>query len=103
VHNLNLVTGTQFVPQIVEALSLSRPRIPVVWNTSGYETVETVRALAPYVQVFLPDMKYALSGSAARYSRAPDYPETARAAIQEMAGSPARGSWMKTACCAGAS
>ena len=76
VHNLNLVTGSHYTPQIIEA--------PVVWNSSGYETPETVRALAPYVSVFLPDMKYALSAPAARYSRAPDYPETAKAAIREM-------------------
>ena len=84
VHNLNLVTGTQFVPQILRALELAEPRIPVVWNSSGYETTETVRALGERVQIFLPDLKYALSGPAARYSRAPDYPETARAAIAEM-------------------
>ena len=84
VHNLNLVTGGHFAPQIIEALRLARPGVPVVWNSSGYETVETVRALAPYVQIFLPDMKYALAGPAARYSRAPDYPETAKAAIREM-------------------
>ena len=84
VHNLNLVTGSHYTPQIIEALKLSKPGIPVVWNSSGYETPETVRALAPYVSVFLPDMKYALSAPAARYSRAPDYPETAKAAIREM-------------------
>ena len=84
VHNLNLVTGTQFAPRIAEALDMARPGIPVVWNTSGYETAETLRLLAPYVQVFLPDMKYALSAPAARYSRAPDYPGTAMAAIREM-------------------
>lgn len=85
VHNLNLVTGTQFVPAILSALDLARPRIPVVWNTSGYETLETVRALAPYVSVFMPDMKYILPETARRYSRAPDYPETAMAAIRLMA------------------
>ena len=84
VHNLNLVTGSHYTPQIIEALKLSKPGIPVVWNSSGYETPETVRALAPYVSVFLPDMKYALSAPAARYSRAPDYPETAKAAIRAM-------------------
>ena len=84
VHNLNLVTGGHFAPQIIEALTLAKPGVPVVWNSSGYETVETVRALTPYVQIFLPDMKYALAGPAARYSRAPDYPETAKAAIREM-------------------
>ena len=84
VHNLNLVTGTQFAPQILEALRIAAPRVPVVWNTSGYETAETVSALAERVSVFMPDLKYAFSSTAARYSRAPDYPETARAAIREM-------------------
>lgn len=84
VHNLNLVTGTQFAPQILEALRIAGPRVPVVWNTSGYETAETVSALAERVSVFMPDLKYAFSSTAARYSRAPDYPETARAAIREM-------------------
>ena len=85
VHNLNLVTGTQFVPGILRALDLAAPKIPAVWNSSGYETLETVRALAGRIRVFMPDMKYALAAPAARYSRAPDYPETARAAVEEMA------------------
>ena len=84
VHNLNFVTGTPFVPEILAALEMAKPAVPAVWNTSGYETLETVRALAEKVSVFLPDMKYALPGVAARYSKAPDYPETARAAIEEM-------------------
>ena len=84
VHNLNFVTGTPFVPEVLAALEMAKPAVPAVWNTSGYETVETVRALAEKVSVFLPDMKYALPGVAARYSKAPDYPETARAAIEEM-------------------
>ena len=84
VHNLNLVTGSQYLPQILRALELARPAIPVVWNSSGYETAAAVAALSRYVSVFLPDMKYALPGPAERYSRAPDYPETAMAAIREM-------------------
>lgn len=84
VHNLNLVTGTQFTPQILDALAIAKPKIPVVWNTSGYETGETVDALSERVSVFLPDFKYAEAALAARYSRAPDYPDTARAAIRRM-------------------
>ena len=84
VHNLNLVTGTPYVPEILAALKTAEPQIPVVWNSSGYETAKTVRALAERVDVFLPDMKYALPGLAGRYSRAGDYPETAKAAIREM-------------------
>ena len=66
VHNLNLVTGTQFTPEIREALAVAKPKIPVVWNTSGYETVETVDALAESVSVFLPDLKYTNPALAAR-------------------------------------
>lgn len=84
VHNLNLVTGTQFVPGILEALDMARPSVPVVWNTSGYETVETVRLLSEKVSVFMPDMKYMSSALAERYSRAPDYPRVAARAIEEM-------------------
>ena len=84
VHNLNLVTGTPFVPQILDALSIAQPHIPVVWNTSGYETVETVDALSEKVGIFLPDYKYADSTLAARYSRAADYPAAARDAIRRM-------------------
>lgn len=84
VHNLNLVTGTQFAPEILEALGIAAPKIPVVWNTSGYETVGTVDVLSERVSVFLPDFKYAEAALAARYSRAPDYPEAARAAIRRM-------------------
>ena len=85
VHNLNLVTGTQFASQILEALALAKPKIPVVWNTSGYETVETVDALSERVSIFLPDFKYTDPVLAARYSRTPDYPDAARAAIERMA------------------
>lgn len=84
VHNLNLVTGTQFAPEILEALGIAAPKIPVVWNTSGYETVGTVDVLSERVSVFLPDFKYAEAALAARYSRAPDYPDAARAAIERM-------------------
>ena len=84
VHNLNLVTGTQFVHVILEALERARPAIPVVWNSSGYETAETVRALSQYINVFMPDMKYILSGPAHRYSYAGDYPIRAKKAIETM-------------------
>lgn len=83
-HNINLVTGTHFIPQIIEAFGIYRPSVPVVWNCSGYETLEALEMLAPYVDIWLPDYKYGLSETAARYSRAPDYPETALAAIKRM-------------------
>lgn len=85
VHNLELVTGTQFLPGILRALELARPQVPVVWNSSGYETVRAVEEASRAVSVFLPDLKYALEEPARRYSRAPDYPETAMTAIREMA------------------
>ena len=83
-HNLNLVTGTHFVPAILRALQIAAPRVPVVWNSGGYERVETLRMLEGHVDVYLPDMKYWDARQAALLSGAPDYPETARAAIREM-------------------
>ena len=83
-HNINLVTGTQFVPAILEALALRRPRVPVVWNSSGYERVETLRMLEGFVDVYLPDMKYWNPRMGALLSGAADYPETAKSAIAEM-------------------
>ena len=84
VHNINLVTPSHYTRQIAEALSGLELGIPVVWNSSGYECVETLRMLDGLVQVYLPDLKYALPGPAARYSAAADYPQVARAAILEM-------------------
>lgn len=85
-HNVNLVTPTHFLPGIREALLLAKNslRIPVVYNTSGYERVEILQTLEGLVDVYLPDMKYASSELAARYSAAPDYPEVAIKAICEM-------------------
>lgn len=84
VHNLNLVTASHFSETVAEALAGLRLEIPVVWNSSGYETVEQLRQLEGLVQVWLPDFKYADPMLAARYSAAPDYPQVALAAIQEM-------------------
>ena len=84
VHNLDMITGTQYAPAIVQALELARPRVPVVWNSSGYETEETVELLKPYVNVWLPDYKYRRPAPAQRYSRAPDYPAAAEKAILAM-------------------
>ena len=84
--NLNLVSPTQFVPQIIAALELARPALalPVVYNTGGYERTETLRMLEGYVDIWLPDAKYADSTRANRYSAAEDYPQIAFAAIEEM-------------------
>lgn len=82
-HNINLVSPTPFAPAILEALEPTLP-VPVVWNTGGYERVETLRTLEGRVQVWLPDLKYADNSLARRYSGAGDYFETAAAAILEM-------------------
>ncbi len=93
--NVNLVTPTHYAPEARAAVALARRQglaLPVVWNTSGYESVEAVRANAGTVDVYLTDFKYADAGLAARYSHAPDYPEVALAALAAMveeAGEPA--------------
>lgn len=83
-HNINLVTPTHFVPAILEALSIRRPSVPVVYNCGGYETAETLRMLEGHIDVYLPDFKYIEPELAAQLSGAPDYPETAKAAVLEM-------------------
>ncbi len=83
-HNINLVTPTHFAPMLREALLLKKLPVPVVYNTSGYESVETLRSLDGLIDVYLPDFKYAQPELAAAFSHAPDYPETALAAIGEM-------------------
>lgn len=82
-HNIDLVSPTPFAPAIREALEEPLP-VPVVWNTGGYERVETLRSLEGRVQIWLPDMKYADRALAERYSGAADYFEAASAAIVEM-------------------
>ena len=81
---LDLVTPTHFTPAILEALGDEEWPVPVVWNCGGYESVETLRLLEGKVQVYLPDLKYALPEPAKRYSGAEDYFERASAAILEM-------------------
>ncbi len=82
-ENIDLVTPTQFLPGILPALSPKLP-VPVVYNCGGYERVETIRALAGKVDIYLPDMKYGDNTLAARLSAAPDYFEAAAKAIREM-------------------
>ena len=82
-HNINLVSPTPYVPAILEALAEPLP-VPVVWNTGGYERVETLRMLEGKVQIWLPDLKYADNALAKACSGAADYFETAAAAIREM-------------------
>lgn len=86
-NNINLVTGEHYIPQIIRALDLVKDslHLPVVYNSSGYETVEAVQMLKGYVDIYLPDLKYCSPERSARYSHAPDYFAVATKAIQEMA------------------
>ena len=86
-NNINLVTPGQFVPQIIKAVELARNqnlKIPIVYNTSSYENVDTIRSLEGIVDIYLPDFKYMEPELAAAYSKAPDYPEYAKASLKEM-------------------
>ena len=82
-HNINLVSPTPYVPWILQALEPPLP-VPVVYNCGGYESVDTLGLLAGKVQVYLPDLKYAVSRTARTLSGAADYFEVATAAIEEM-------------------
>jgi putative pyruvate formate lyase activating enzyme len=84
---LDLVTPTHYVPQIIAALDIAKARgltLPVVYNSSAYENVETIEALRGYVDVYLPDMKYMSAASGGEYSAAADYFAAASAAITRM-------------------
>ena len=86
-NNINLVTATHYVPQVVEALKMAKSQglhIPVVYNCGGYETVETLKLLEGLVDIYLPDFKYVDSERAKRYSHAENYPEAAKTALAEM-------------------
>ena len=85
-HNINLVTPTHYSLGVIRALRLAKPRltVPVVYNSSGYESVETLKRLSGLVDVYLPDLKYFSSELSARYSGAGDYFKIASAAISEM-------------------
>lgn len=86
-NNINLVTATHYVPQVIEALEEAKKqglKIPVVYNCGGYESVETLRLLEGLVDIYLPDFKYMDPARAKKYSHAEDYPAVARAALAEM-------------------
>lgn len=87
VHNINLVTASQYLTGVKQALDIARPtlRIPVVYNTSGYERVEAIEALSGYVDIFLPDIKYYSRELSHRYSKAVDYFSVASKAVKRMA------------------
>ena len=87
VHNINLVTPTMYVPRIIEGLKMAKDKglvIPVVYNTSSYENVDTIRMLDGYIDVYLPDLKYYDNKLGERYSNVCEYFKYASCAIDEM-------------------
>lgn len=87
-HNINLVTPTHYARSVVQALNLYRPHIPVVWNTHGYETEETLRFVAPYVDVYLTDVKFFSPETAKRYCGRENYFAYASRAAEIMCEKP---------------
>jgi putative pyruvate formate lyase activating enzyme len=87
VHNINFVTPTHYLPQILAALWLAIPKgfsLPIVWNSSGYEKIDALRLLEGVVDIYLPDMKYCDERYAVEFSAAPGYRDCNRAAVHEM-------------------
>lgn len=82
-HNINLVSPSHYAPAIIDALKIYRPKIPIVYNSSGYESVETLKMLEDFVDIYLIDYKYTESKKAEEYSAAPDYPQVVIDAIKE--------------------
>jgi putative pyruvate formate lyase activating enzyme len=86
-HNINFVSPSHFVPQILKTLLYAMPmglNIPLVYNTGGYDSLETISMLDGVIDIYLPDLRYATNKTAKQYSQAPHYVEHARAAIKEM-------------------
>ena len=89
VHNINLVTPTSYAYQIIEAIKIARNnglKIPIIYNTNGYESIETINDLNGYVDIFLPDLKYSDDSLALKYSNAKNYFAIATEAIKQMIG-----------------
>ena len=82
-HNINLVTGTHFINAIIKSLSEPLP-VPVVYNCGGYESIDALKKLDGKIDIYLPDLKYSDDSLAMKYSKAPDYFQTATKAIKEM-------------------
>lgn len=82
-HNINLVTPTHFADSIIEALNIYKPNIPIIYNSSGYESVDTLKRLQGYVDIYLMDFKYIDDNKARLYSNAPDYSDVCKAALLE--------------------
>lgn len=84
VHNIDLISATQYLPVILKSFEIYKPKLPIVYNCSGYERVETLRALEDIVDIYLPDFKYSDDELALEYSNAEDYTRVAAPAISEM-------------------
>lgn len=87
VQNVNLVTPTSYVPQIIEAIKSARKKgfnLPIVYNTNGYENIETIKMLKGYIDIYLPDLKYYYNELGEKYSKVKNYFEIATEAIKEM-------------------
>lgn len=86
-NNINLVTPTMYVEQIIKAIDIAKDgglNIPIVYNTNGYEEVETIKKLNGYIDIYLPDFKYFTNELAIKYSKAPNYFEKVTSALLEM-------------------
>lgn len=86
-HNINFVTPEHVAPQVIEAIAAAVPRglrLPIVYNTSGYDSLASLRLLDGLIDIYMPDFKFWAPATARRFVKAEDYPETARAAIREM-------------------
>lgn len=83
-NNINLVNPTHYAERLVRVLKKHKPSVPVVYNSSGYESVQTLKMLDGLVDIYLPDFKYIRNDKALKYSRAEDYPEVAMRALEEM-------------------
>ena len=83
-ENINLVSPTHYALSIVEALKIYKPKVPVIYNTNAYENLETIKYIAPYIDVFLPDLKYFDSNIAEKFSGVKNYFSVALSAIKEM-------------------
>ena len=87
VQNVNLVTPTSYVPQIIEAIKIAKEKgfkLPIVYNTNGYENAETIKMLNGYIDIYLPDLKYYYNELGEKYSKVQNYFEIATSAIKEM-------------------
>ena len=83
-ENINLVNPTHYAPMLADVLRKWKSPVPIVYNSSGYESVETLKLLDGLIDIYLPDFKYIRNDKAERYSSASDYPETAKRALAEM-------------------